>query len=143
VNITCPFCWHTWDIEVPDIPWRALPASTQATCPSCHGQVRVMLQEKDGHIEIHLYPITVRTLSDKKKEEITLTFKVPETDFDMAQVEAALHWLAEKYTKNTRYDWTGQSDEAAMRSLYALLLTIQHQYAEKLGQPDWKMPPLA
>src|SRR6266704_883902 len=26
LSITCPSCQHTWNIEVPDIPWRALPA---------------------------------------------------------------------------------------------------------------------
>jgi hypothetical protein len=109
------------------------------TCVECK---RKVWRTIDGKCEECL-GIVSPLFPHTEEEEITLTFKGPETDFDMAQVEAALHWLAEKYTKNTRYDWTGQSDEAAMRSIYALLLTIQHQYAEKLGQPDWKLPPLA
>jgi hypothetical protein len=78
-----------------------------------------------------------------RKEEIALTFYVPETDFTMLAVEAALHWLAEKYATGTGFDWKNQHDRAGMRSAYSILLTIQHQYAEKLGKPEWKIPPLA
>jgi hypothetical protein len=75
-------------------------------------------------------------------KEISLTFRVPETDFDLLQIEAALSWLRAKYEKSTGYDWTSQHDKAMMRSLYMLLLTLQHRYAEALEEPQWKMPPL-
>ncbi len=56
LSITCPSCQHTWNIEVPDIPWRALPAYKRVKCPSCHATIRVMVQEKEGkvHVSFHL-----------------------------------------------------------------------------------------
>lgn len=67
----------------------------------------------------------------------TLTFNVPEIDFDAAQLDAAMLWIKAKVEQCTTQD-----DEIGGISAYNLLKIISDRYMDALGKPEWKMPPL-
>ena len=48
--ITCPVCQHTWEMDTPAIPWRALPVSGEVICASCDTTLLIRFEEKDGQL---------------------------------------------------------------------------------------------
>lgn len=49
--ITCPVCQHTWQMDTPAIPWRALPAFGEVICASCDTLLLIRFEEKDGQLQ--------------------------------------------------------------------------------------------
>lgn len=74
---------------------------------------------------------------NEQKEEITLTFHVPETDFDCGDLDVALDWIQEKLAHIDN-----QLDRAGGLAAHRVLNKIHAQYVEKLGEPGWKRPDL-
>lgn len=73
----------------------------------------------------------------EQEEEITLTFHVPETDFDAVVLDVALNWIQQQLAQ---IDYP--LDRAGGLAAYKILNKIHAQYMDKLGEPGWKRPDL-
>jgi hypothetical protein len=72
-----------------------------------------------------------------EESTFTLTFHVPEIDFDAGDLDVALDWIVEQL-KHIDYPL----DRAGGFAAYRVLNTIHSQYMDALGEPNWKRPSL-
>ena len=66
-------------------------------------------------------------------EQIELTFRVPDQDFDAISLDTAMMWIASQLGK-CRYP----SEEHGGRAAYRILHTIHSAYMDAIGHPEWK-----
>jgi hypothetical protein len=67
-------------------------------------------------------------------EELTLTFTVPETDFDGVSLELALIELEERVQRPE------ERDNIRLRAAYNILHKVHERYIDTLGKPEWHRP---
>jgi len=81
-------------------------------------------------------------MSNNEKDELALTFLVPETDFSGLDVELALIWLEEQLAKElerhpmSRFE--APSEYSAIGAAYRIMKRIHDKYCDAVGRPEWK-----
>lgn len=68
-------------------------------------------------------------------EQLTLTFKVPDQDFDGISLELALGWVRLHLAAHPY-----PQDDTAGKAAYSILRTIQAEYNRAIGHPEWIVP---
>ena len=75
------------------------------------------------------------TDQDHGGEEMTLTFRVPDTDFDGVAVEIAVHWVLARLRERP-----SPGNDASGKTAYSVLRTVHARYMQAIGHPDWELP---
>lgn len=72
----------------------------------------------------------------ESEEELSLTFRVPNTDFDFIRVELGIKAIEEELSKVCAPGFEFRSLYCA----YQVLWTVLDRYADAVGSPDFKRP---
>lgn len=67
-------------------------------------------------------------------QELTLSFRVPETDFDLVSLEIALGELEQRFQ---RYE---ERNNQGLVAAYQILHTLHTRYVTEIGKPEWRKP---
>lgn len=73
------------------------------------------------------------------KDDIPLTFSVPNKDFDCSSVEVALYYVEDRIKSLlAKEGYAALSvDHVGLVSAYRILYTIHERYCRTIGHPEW------